>query len=188
MKKHSTANTQHSTPNEPAAEVWEFNEGNGDKRKFDLEDRLLEFASAIIDLSEKLPATRAGNHVAGQILRSGTAPYPNHGEAEAAESRDDFIHKLKICLRACLKIPVRNTELGSSVNPQPGWLRYIGGAGFQPAGSGGILPPVYHFQTASLLLLLHGSGLGNCEVNSPQGEGRKAGRAGASESTWLQAG
>ena len=77
----------------------EFNEGGGQNRKFDLEDRLLEFASAIIDLSEGLPNTRAGNHVAGQILRSGTAPYPYHGEAEDAESRDDFIHKLKICLK-----------------------------------------------------------------------------------------
>ena len=79
--------------------AWEFNEGAGANRKFDLEDRLLEFASAVIDLSESLPTTRAGNHIAGQVLRSGTSPYPNHGEAEAAESRDDFIHKLKICLR-----------------------------------------------------------------------------------------
>lgn len=60
---------------------------------------MLEFTSAVIDLSEKLPNTRAGNHVAGQILRSGTSPYPNHGEAEDAESREDFIHKLKICLK-----------------------------------------------------------------------------------------
>ena len=59
----------------------------------------MEFASAVIDLSEKLPDTRAGSHVAGQLLRSGTSPYPNHGEAEDAESRDDFIHKLKICLK-----------------------------------------------------------------------------------------
>jgi hypothetical protein len=42
-----------------------------------------------------------------------------------------------------------NPELGSSVNPQPSWLRYHGSAGFQPAGSGGILPPVHHFQTGS---------------------------------------
>ena len=34
-----------------------------------------------------------------RLLRSGTSPYPNHGEAEDAESRDDFIHKLKICLK-----------------------------------------------------------------------------------------
>ena len=67
--------------------------------KYDLEERLLEFAARIIRLVEKLPDTRAGNHVAGQILRSGTSPFPNHGEAESAESRDDFIHKLKICLK-----------------------------------------------------------------------------------------
>jgi four helix bundle protein len=97
--KHSTFNIQHSTPKGSEGAVLVFNEGAGENRKFDLEDRLLEFASAIIDLSETLPNTRAGNHIAGQMLRSGTSPYPNHGEAEAAESRDDFIHKLKICLK-----------------------------------------------------------------------------------------
>lgn len=68
-------------------------------RSYDLEDRLLEFASVIIDVSEKLPNTRAGNHLAGQILRSGTSPYGNHGEAQAPESAEDFIHKMKICLK-----------------------------------------------------------------------------------------
>lgn len=48
---------------------------------------------------ETLPNTRARNHVAGQLLRSGTSPLPNHGEAQAAESRDDFIHKFSICLK-----------------------------------------------------------------------------------------
>jgi four helix bundle protein len=48
---------------------------------------------------ERLPNTRAGNHVAGQLLRSGTSPLPNHGEAQAAESAKDFVHKLKICLK-----------------------------------------------------------------------------------------
>jgi four helix bundle protein len=101
MKKGepSTFNLQHSTLKDEEPSVWEFKEGAGGNRKFDLENRLLEFASAVIDLSESLPATRAGNHIAGQILRSGTSPYPNHGEAEAAESREDFIHKLKICLK-----------------------------------------------------------------------------------------
>lgn len=70
-----------------------FCEGEGHNRKFNLETRLLEFASAVIDLSETPPKTRAGNQVAGQILRSGTSPYPQHGEAEDAESRDDFVHK-----------------------------------------------------------------------------------------------
>jgi four helix bundle protein len=69
------------------------------ERSYDLEDRLLEFASVIIDVSEKLPNTRAGNHLAGQILRSGTSPYGNHGEAQAPESAEDFIHKMKICLK-----------------------------------------------------------------------------------------
>jgi four helix bundle protein len=97
--KHPTFNIQHSTSNDESAGIGEFNEGDTNGRKFDLEERLLEFASAVIDLSEKLPGSRLGNHVAGQILRSGTSPYPNHGEAEAAESREDFIHKLKICLK-----------------------------------------------------------------------------------------
>ena len=68
-------------------------------RRFDLEERLLEFASVVIDLTEKLPGTRAGNHIAGQLLRSGTSPYGNHGEAQAPESTEDFIHKMKICLK-----------------------------------------------------------------------------------------
>jgi len=65
--------------------------------KYDLEERLLEYAARIIRLVERLPASRAGNHIAAQLLRSGTSPLPNHGEAQAAESRKDFIHKLKIC-------------------------------------------------------------------------------------------
>src|SRR5204862_3925332 len=67
--------------------------------KYDLEDRLLEFAATIIDVSEKLPNTRAGNHLAGQFLRAGTSPYGNHGEAQAPESAEDFIHKMKVCLK-----------------------------------------------------------------------------------------
>ena len=66
---------------------------------FDLEERLLDYAAEIVRLTERLPHSRAGNHVAGQLLRSGTSPLPNHGEAQAAESRDDFVHKLSICLK-----------------------------------------------------------------------------------------
>ncbi len=69
------------------------------REKFDLEERLLEYAAQIIRLVETLPTTRAGNHVAGQLLRSGTSSLPNHGEAQAAESRNDFIHKLSLCLK-----------------------------------------------------------------------------------------
>lgn len=67
--------------------------------KFDLENRLLDYSASIIRLVEKLPATRAGNHVADQLVRSGTSPYANHGEAQAAESAKDFIHKMRICLK-----------------------------------------------------------------------------------------
>ena len=67
--------------------------------QYDLEERLLEYAATIMRLVERLPNTRAGNHVAGQLLRSGTSPLPNHGEAQAAESRNDFVHKFSICLK-----------------------------------------------------------------------------------------
>lgn len=69
------------------------------KRKFDLEERLIDFAVLIIKTSESLINTRAGNHISGQIVRSGTAPALNYGEAQSAESRIDFIHKLKILLK-----------------------------------------------------------------------------------------
>ena len=59
---------------------------------YDLEERLLDYCVRVIRLVEALPNTRAGNHVAGQLLRSGTSPLPNHGEAQAAESRADFLH------------------------------------------------------------------------------------------------
>ena len=88
--------------------------------KYDLEERLLDYAAQVIRLVDQLPATRAGNHVAGQLLRSGTSPLPNHGEAQAAESRRDFIHKLKISLkelkesrwwlRLIQQVPLMDTE------------------------------------------------------------------------------
>jgi len=67
--------------------------------KWDLEDRLIDFAILIIDISESLPNTKAGNHLAGQIIRSGTSPALNYGEAQDAESNQDFIHKIKIILK-----------------------------------------------------------------------------------------
>jgi four helix bundle protein len=84
----------------------------GDRREYDLEDRLLEFAANIVRLVESLPSTRAGNHIAGQLLRCGTSPLSNHGEVEAAESRKDFLHKLRICLKE-----LRETKR---------WLRLVG--------------------------------------------------------------
>lgn len=68
-------------------------------RKFNLDERLIEFASAIIDIAEALPKTLAGNHIAGQLTRSGTAPCLHYGEAQGAQSRNDFIHKMDISLK-----------------------------------------------------------------------------------------
>ena len=65
----------------------------------DLEERLINFAVRVINLCANLPKTPAGKHVAGQILRSGTSPAPNYGEARGAESQADFIHKLRIVLK-----------------------------------------------------------------------------------------
>jgi four helix bundle protein len=65
----------------------------------ELEDRLIDFAVRIVKLSARLPKTAAGRHVAGQILRSGTSPAPNYGEARGAESTADFVHKVRIVLK-----------------------------------------------------------------------------------------
>lgn len=61
-----------------------------------LEKRLISFAAAIVSLSSKLPRTPQGRHICAQILRSGTSAAANYGEARGAESRADFVHKLKI--------------------------------------------------------------------------------------------
>ena len=68
-------------------------------RAFNIEDRLVDFAVRVIGVVEALPNTKAGNHVAGQLVRSGTSPAPNYGEAQSAESRNDFIHKMKLSLK-----------------------------------------------------------------------------------------
>ena len=66
---------------------------------FDLEDRLIDFAIRIIRVAESLPKSQVGKHISGQLIRCGTSPAPNYGEAQSAESRSDFIHKMKICLK-----------------------------------------------------------------------------------------
>ncbi len=68
-------------------------------RKYDLEGRLINFAVRIINIVEALSNTCSGNHIAGQLVRCGTAAAPNYGEAQSAESRKDFIHKMKIALK-----------------------------------------------------------------------------------------
>ena len=80
-------------------------------KKYDLEDRLIEFAVLVCKIAERLPATRVGNHVGGQLIRCGTSPAPNYGEAQGAESRKDFIHKMRVCLKE-----LRETRV---------WLKFI---------------------------------------------------------------
>jgi len=68
-------------------------------KEYDLEDRLINFAVRIVHAAESLPKTKVGNHIAGQLIRSGTSPAPNYGEAQSSESRADFIHKMKVSLK-----------------------------------------------------------------------------------------
>lgn len=65
----------------------------------ELERRLVAFAAQIVEVSAKLPRTQQGRHISSQILRCGTSSAANYGEARGAESRADFIHKLKIVLK-----------------------------------------------------------------------------------------
>jgi four helix bundle protein len=65
----------------------------------ELSDRLLDYAAKIIEITEALPDTRTGRHIAGQLLRCGTSPAPNYEEACGAESTRDFIHKLGVVLK-----------------------------------------------------------------------------------------
>ncbi len=84
-------------------------EGAGNK--FDLQDRLVAFAAAVCLIAEELPSTRVGNHAGSQLIRSGTAVASNYGEAQGAESRKDFVHKMKICFKE-----LRETQV---------WLKFL---------------------------------------------------------------
>ena len=77
-------------------------------RKYDLEERLIDFADQVIELVERLPNTKAANHLGGQIVRSGTAPALLYGEAQAAESNADFIHKTRVILKELRETQICN--------------------------------------------------------------------------------
>jgi four helix bundle protein len=80
------------------------------KKIYDLEDRLVKFACICLDICDLLPNTKTGQNLDHQLSKSGTAPALNYGEAQAAESPADFIHKMKLVLkeiretRICLRI------------------------------------------------------------------------------------
>ena len=67
--------------------------------KYDLNIRLVRFASDCIDAAEKLPRSFAGMHIGSQLIRSSSSPALHYGEVQAAESTNDFIHKIKVCLK-----------------------------------------------------------------------------------------
>ncbi|MBW6533636.1 MAG: four helix bundle protein [Mariniphaga sp.] len=91
------------------------------ERKYDLEERLIDFVLQIDEIIEQLPNTRLANHIAGQLVRSGTSPALNYGEAQSAESQKDFVHKMQVILkelretRICLKIIIRKPLLENHV-------------------------------------------------------------------------
>lgn len=67
--------------------------------KYDLEERLIEFSVLIIEIVNEMPNSKGGNHLSGQLISSGTSVSLNYGEAQSAESRKDFIHKMKVILK-----------------------------------------------------------------------------------------
>jgi len=87
------------------------------KRKvYDLEDRLINFGVMIIEAAESMNLNRyAGLYLSKQLIRSGTSPGIHYGEAQAAESRKDFIHKMKIILKE-LRETRGNLRMSNKVN------------------------------------------------------------------------
>ncbi len=88
-----------------------------EKKKYDLENRLIEFVIMVSDLIEQLPNTKLANHLGNQGIRSCTAPALLYGEAQSGESQKDFIHKIQVLLKelretkVCLKIILRKKFL-----------------------------------------------------------------------------
>ncbi len=80
---------------------------------FDLESRFIDYSIRISNIVDEIENSKLGNHISGQLIRSGTSPALNYGEAQGAESRKDFVHKMKVILkelkesRVCLKIVER---------------------------------------------------------------------------------
>ena len=74
--------------------------------KKELEERLINFTVLIIEIANDLTNSKTGNHLSGQIVRSGTSSALNYGEAQSGESRKDFIHKIKIVLKELRETPI----------------------------------------------------------------------------------
>jgi four helix bundle protein len=100
-----------------------------------LEQRLVSFAVRVIPLANRLSTTFAGKHVAGQLLRSGTSAAPNYAEARSAESRADFIQKIRIAVKELneTSIWLRKTALVEGLAAECNELRRILGASLRTA-------------------------------------------------------
>ena len=100
------------------------NEAYTRSKKYNLEERLIDYSVLITEIVETMPNTRAGSHYSGQLIRSGTSPALNYAEAQSGESRKDFVHKLKIVLKelretaVCLKIIYRTNLFKSKDSMQ----------------------------------------------------------------------
>ena len=91
------------------------------QKKYDLQERLIDFAVLVLEIVEALPKTSIGNHIGGQLMRCGTSPAANYGEARAAESKKDFVHKMKVCLKE-----LRETLVWLTVIEKKGLLQGFG--------------------------------------------------------------
>ena len=67
--------------------------------KYSLEDRLIDYAVLSLEIAKLLPNTFEGRHLSSQLIRSGTSPALNYGEAQGAESKKDFLHKIRVILK-----------------------------------------------------------------------------------------
>ncbi len=90
---------------------------NREEFKKELEERLLNFAVAMVKMSTELPRNTAGFEIGKQIVKSGCSPYSNYAEAKFAVSRADFTHKMRICRKelnesfAWMKVIVKSNLL-----------------------------------------------------------------------------
>ena len=84
---------------------------------YDLEDRLINFSMLVIKIGETLPKTEAGRYLSGQIIRSGMSSALVYGEAQSAESRKDFIHKISIMLKE-----LRETRINMKIILKKGFM------------------------------------------------------------------
>ena len=119
-----------------------------------MEERFLDFAARICALVEALPDSKTGRHIAGQLIRCGTSPAPNYAEACAAESRNDFTHKLAIVLKE-----LRETRI---------WLKLTARTGTMKKGR---LNPL--IDECSELMNIIGASIVTAKANAPAKRGSR---------------